>query len=124
MDEEISIGDYVLTNGCLGAIVLLDAVVRFIPEVLGHESAAKEDSFENGMMDCPHYTRPELFEDRGVPQGLLSGDHQKIALWRREQAEKKTKRVRPDLIEKLNLKQPDMTKMKIRPDEEKRQEIK
>lgn len=100
VDEEISIGDYVLTNGCLGAIVLLDAVVRFVPEVLGHESAAKEDSFEDGMMDCPHYTRPEIFEERAVPQVLLSGNHQKIAMWRKAKAEEKTKRVRPDLYQK------------------------
>lgn len=97
VDEEISIGDYVLTNGCLPAIVLVDAVVRFIPGVLGHESAADEDSFEQGILDCPHYTRPEVFEGQTVPEVLLSGNHKKIAEWRREKALEKTRRVRPDL---------------------------
>jgi len=99
VDEEISIGDYVLTNGCLPAIVLLDAVVRFIPGVLGHECAAAEDSFENGLLDYPHYTRPELFEDKEVPEVLRSGDHKKIAAWRYRQSLEKTHRVRPDLLE-------------------------
>lgn len=97
VDEEISIGDYVLTNGCLAAIVLLDAVVRFVPGVLGHELAASEDSFEKGLLDCPHYTRPELFEGKSVPEVLLSGDHKKIAEWRRQAAIEKTRRIRPDL---------------------------
>lgn len=97
VDEEISIGDYVLTNGCLSAIVLVDAVVRFIPGVIGHDQAANEDSFEKGILDCPHYTRPELFEGRRVPEVLLSGNHQKIAEWRYESALEKTKVVRPDL---------------------------
>lgn len=101
VDEEISIGDYVLTNGCLSAIVLVDAMVRFVPEVLGHECAANEDSFENGLLDYPHYTRPEIFEDKEVPAVLLSGDHKKIAEWRRKKALKKTQRVRPDLWQKL-----------------------
>lgn len=99
VDEEISIGDYVLTNGCLAAIVLVDAVIRFIPGVLGHEDAASEDSFANGILDWPHYTRPELFEERSVPEVLLSGDHKKIQQWRLAEALKKTKRVRPDLLE-------------------------
>lgn len=99
IDEEISIGDYVLTNGCLPAIVLVDAVIRFIPGALGHESAADEDSFENGIFDCPHYTRPEVFEGRSVPEVLLSGDHKKIAEWRKEKALAKTRRIRPDLVE-------------------------
>lgn len=98
IDEEISIGDYVLTNGCLAAIVLVDTVIRFIPGVLGHEQAASEDSFEKGILDCPHYTRPEVFEGQKVPEVLLSGDHQKIAKWRHEKAWEKTKLVRPDLI--------------------------
>lgn len=103
VDEEISIGDYVLTNGCLAAIVLLDAVVRFVPGILGHELAASEDSFEQGILDCPHYTRPEDFEGIQVPAVLQSGDHKKIAEWRRRAALDKTKRARPDLYEKLNL---------------------
>jgi len=97
--EEISIGDYVLTNGCLAAIVILDAVVRFIPGVIGHEDAAKEDSFENGHLDWPHYTRPEVFENKKVPEVLLSGHHQNIEEWRRKQAKLKTGRVRPDLLD-------------------------
>lgn len=97
VDEEISIGDYVLTNGCLPAIVLVDALVRFVPGVIGHESAASEDSFEAGLFDCPHYTRPEEFEGQRVPDVLLSGNHKLIKEWRHEQALKKTRRVRPDL---------------------------
>ncbi|MEI8366043.1 MAG: tRNA (guanosine(37)-N1)-methyltransferase TrmD [Parachlamydiaceae bacterium] len=99
VDEEISIGDYVLTNGCLPAIVLVDAVIRFVPEVLGHASAADEDSFEAGIFDCPHYTRPEVFEGQSVPSVLLSGNHKEIEEWRRKQALEKTQRVRPDLME-------------------------
>lgn len=98
VDEEISIGDFVLTNGCSAAIICVDAVSRFIPGVIGHDDSVNEDSFENGLLDCPHYTRPEVFEDRAVPDVLLSGNHQKIEMWRREQALEKTKRVRPDLI--------------------------
>lgn len=98
VDEEISIGDYVLTNGCIAAIVLIDAVSRFVPGVIGHESAAAEDSFEKGLLDCPHYTRPEVFEGERVPEILLSGHHQKIAEWREAKAREKTRRVRPDLL--------------------------
>lgn len=99
VDEEISIGDYVLTNGCLAAIVVLDAVVRFVPGVLGHELAASQDSFEEGVLDCPHYTRPEVFEGKSVPPVLLSGDHGKIAAWRRQAGLAKTRMVRPDLLQ-------------------------
>jgi len=99
IDEEISIGDYVLTNGCIAAITLLDAVSRFIPGVIGHDAAADEDSFENGLLDCPHYTRPEVFEGMEVPKVLLSGDHKKIAEWRKNAAYEKTKKIRPDLLE-------------------------
>lgn len=97
VDEEISIGDYVLTNGCIASIVLLDAVCRFIPDFLGHEGAADEDSFEDGLFDCPHYTRPEIFEGKAVPQVLLSGHHSNIAEWRKAKASLKTKRVRPEI---------------------------
>lgn len=97
VNEEISIGDYVLTNGCLASIVLLDAVVRFIPGVLGHDSAAEEDSFENGLLDCPHYTRPVDFEGSMVPEVLLSGHHKEIAKWRHERSIEKTRKTRPDL---------------------------
>lgn len=101
VDEEISIGDYVLTNGCLSAIVLVDAMVRFVPGVLGHECAAGEDSFEDGLLDYPHYTRPEIYEGKAVPPILLSGDHKKIDEWRRKKALEKTQRMRPDLMAKV-----------------------
>ncbi|ADI38066.1 trNA (guanine-N(1)-)-methyltransferase [Waddlia chondrophila 2032/99] len=100
VDEEISIGDYVLTNGCAAAIVCVDAIARFVPGVIGHESAADEDSFENGLLDCPHYTRPEVFESLSVPEVLLSGNHKKISLWRREKALEKTQRIRPDMADR------------------------
>jgi tRNA (guanine37-N1)-methyltransferase len=98
VDEEISIGDYVLTNGCLAAIVLIDATARFIPGVLGHEEAAGQDSFQGGIFDAPHYTRPEVFEGMAIPDVLKSGNHAEIAKWRLKQGKDKTKRVRPDLI--------------------------
>ncbi|HAB98664.1 MAG TPA: tRNA (guanosine(37)-N1)-methyltransferase TrmD [Parachlamydiales bacterium] len=103
IDEEISIGDYVLTNGCIAAIVLIDAVMRFIPGVIGHPDAAKEDSFQNGLLDAPHYTRPEVFEGKSVPQVLLQGNHAEIRKWRLGQALEKTNRVRPDLADKVCL---------------------
>ncbi|MGM0439736.1 MAG: tRNA (guanosine(37)-N1)-methyltransferase TrmD [Chlamydiota bacterium] len=98
VDEEVSIGDYVLTNGCLAAIVLLDAVARFVPGVLGDENAANQDSFEEGILDCPHYTRPPVFEGLQVPEVLLGGNHQEIKKWRHAAALQKTARIRPDLI--------------------------
>ncbi len=97
IDEEISIGDYVLTNGCLAAIVLMDAVSRFIPGVLGAEEGALQDSFQGGVLEAPLYTRPPVFEGREVPEVLLSGNHQKIAEWRRAQGLQRTQRKRPDL---------------------------
>lgn len=98
IDEEISIGDYVLTNGCAPAIILVDAVARFIPGVLGHEEAAYQDSFQQGIFDAPHYTRPEIYEGIPVPDVLKNGNHEEIRLWRRKQALIKTGRIRPDLI--------------------------
>ncbi len=110
VNEEISIGDYVLTNGCLAAIVIVDALVRFIPGVLGHACAAKEDSFEEDLfekdpskhkkrlLEGPLYTRPRDFEGHSVPDILLNGHHQEIAKWRWQQALKKTYQVRPDLL--------------------------
>jgi tRNA (guanine37-N1)-methyltransferase len=98
VDEEISIGDYVLTNGCLAAIVLLDATVRFIPGVLGHEDAAAQDSFQDGIFDSPHYTRPEVFEEMAIPEVLKTGNHAKIAKWRHETAREKTRRIRPEIL--------------------------
>ncbi len=102
--EEISIGDYVLTNGCLAAIVVLDAAVRFIPGVLGHEDAAAQDSFQDsfqgGIFDAPHYTRPEVFEEMAIPDVLKTGNHAKIAKWRYETAREKTRRIRPEILKK------------------------
>lgn len=97
VDEEISIGDYVLTNGCLPAIVLVDAIARFIPGVLGHEEAAAKDSFQEGVFEAPQYTRPEKFEEMTVPEVLLGGNHSAIEEWRIEQGLKKTRLVRPEL---------------------------
>ncbi len=99
--EEISIGDYVLSGGELAAQVLIDACVRLLPGVAGNEGSLAEESFAAGLLEYPHYTRPRDFEDRAIPEVLLSGDHEKIAKWRREQAEKLTKDRRPDLWEKL-----------------------
>lgn len=98
IDEEISIGDYVLTSGCAAALVLVDAVIRFIPGVVGHPDAVQNDSFENGAFDAPHYTRPEVFEGIEVPRVLREGNHQKIKQWRDQQAMNKTIRVRPELV--------------------------
>ena len=103
VDQEISIGDYVLTNGCLAALVLIDAVARFIPGVLGHEEAAATDSFEHGIFDHPHYTHPRLFEEKEVPKELLSGSHLEADLWRHDHALAKTWQVRPELAAKAYL---------------------
>jgi tRNA (guanine37-N1)-methyltransferase len=103
IDEEISIGDYVLTNGGPAAIILVDAILRFVPGFLGHPEAAAQDSFSEGFFDCPHYTQPLDFEGRKVPEILRSGHHKEIANWRRKEAEEKTRRVRPDLIKNLNV---------------------
>lgn len=100
VDEEISIGDYVLTNGSLAALVLLDAVARFVPGVLGDEDGNLFDSFEQELLDWPHYTRPDEFEGKKVPSVLVSGDHAKIASWRLRAAQEKTQKVRPDLWQK------------------------
>ncbi|MCB1109519.1 MAG: tRNA (guanosine(37)-N1)-methyltransferase TrmD [Chlamydiia bacterium] len=97
VDEEISIGDYVLTSGGPAAIVLVDSVSRFIPGVIGNDEATRQDSFENGMFDAPVYTRPPVFEGREVPEVLRNGNHAEIERWRQEKAQKKTERVRPDL---------------------------
>ena len=102
--EEISIGDYVLSGGELAAQVLIDAVVRLLPGVAGNESSLAEESFASDLLEYPHYTRPREFEGHAIPEVLLSGDHQAIARWRREQAEKLTKERRPDLWQ-LHLKQ-------------------
>jgi len=103
VDEEISIGDYVLSGGELAAMVMMDAVVRQLPGVLGDAESASQDSFVNGLLDCPHYTRPEVYGDEGVPPVLLSGNHAGIARWRLKQALGRTWRRRPDLLEKRAL---------------------
>ena len=99
VDEEWSIGDYVLSGGELAAMVVIDAVTRLVPEVLGHDQSAEQDSFADGLLDYPHYTRPEVVEDRAVPPVLLSGDHQAVAEWRLKQALGRTWLRRPDLLE-------------------------
>lgn len=95
---EVSVGDYILSGGEMAAMVLLDACVRLIPGVMGKEASGAEESFENGLLEYPHYTRPREWEGRGLPEALLSGDHARIARWRREQAEKITRERRPDLL--------------------------
>ena len=97
--EEISIGDYVLSGGEIAAMVLIDACVRLLPGVIGAEASLSEESFENDLLEYPHYTRPRLWEGREIPNVLLSGYHARIARWRREQAEKLTRQRRPDLLE-------------------------
>jgi tRNA (guanine37-N1)-methyltransferase len=98
VDDEISIGDYVLTNGTLAALVFADAVVRLIPGVLGDAESAAQDSFSTGLLDYPHYTRPEVFRRWKVPEVLLSGNHAAIETWRRQRALEITQQRRPDLI--------------------------
>ena len=96
--EEVSIGDYVLTNGALAAAVLVDAVVRLVPGVLGDDESAQQDSFAGGLLEGPQYTRPPEFRGMRVPEVLLSGDHGAVAAWRAEQARKRTQERRPDLL--------------------------
>ncbi|PIE43665.1 MAG: tRNA (guanosine(37)-N1)-methyltransferase TrmD [Gammaproteobacteria bacterium] len=103
VDEEISLGDFVLTGGELAAMVLIDAVSRFIPGVLGHGESAVEDSFFNGLLDCPHYTRPEDFASLRVPEVLLGGNHEEIRLWRLKQSLSRTWQRRPDLLDDIDL---------------------
>ncbi len=98
VDEEVSIGDFVLSGGELPAMVLMDAVVRQLPGVLNDSASAMEDSFVNGLLDCPHYTRPEIYEGMSVPEVLLSGDHKKIRRWRLKQSLMRTRRRRPELF--------------------------
>jgi len=103
IDEEWSVGDYVLSGGELPAMILMDAVVRFVPGVLGHSQSAEQDSFADGLLDCPHYTRPEVLDGKQVPSVLLSGDHEKIRQWRLTQSLQRTKQRRPDLLQNLAL---------------------
>ncbi len=96
-DRSMSIGDYVLTGGELPALVLIDAVARFVPGVIGHEEATKEESFADGLLEYPQYTRPPVFRGLAVPEVLLSGDHERIAAWRKQQSVARTLASRPDL---------------------------
>lgn len=105
--DEISIGDYVLTGGELPALILIDAVARLLPEVLGDPTGAEDDSHAMGLLEYPHYTRPPEFRGSKVPDVLLSGDHKKIDQWRREQALERTFRKRPDMLEKADLTKED-----------------
>lgn len=103
VDEEWSIGDYVISGGELAAAVIIDAVTRLLPGVLGHEQSAVQDSFVDGLLDHPHYTRPEVAGEKTVPDVLLSGDHEAIRRWRRKQALGRTWLLRPDLLENRKL---------------------
>lgn len=101
VDQEWSIGDYVLSGGELPAMVLLDALIRQLPGALGHAESAKQDSFAEGLLDCPHYTRPESYHGHDVPAVLLSGNHEQIRQWRLAQSLLRTQQRRPELLEKL-----------------------
>lgn len=107
VDEECSIGDYVLSGGELPAMVAIDAIARLLPGVLGHEDSAAEDSFSEGLLDCPHYTRPEVFEGETVPSVLMGGNHGKIKQWRREQSLTRTWLRRPELLDSAELSETD-----------------
>ncbi len=103
VDEELSLGDFVVSGGEIAAMVVIDAVARLLPGVLGDEASALQDSFMDGLLDHPHYTRPEEVDGRRVPEVLLSGDHARIAKWRYQQALGRSFQRRPDLVEKLEL---------------------
>ena len=103
VDEEWSIGDYVLSGGELPAMVLIDAVTRLLPGALGHADSAEEDSFTDGLLDCPHYTRPEMYADKRVPEVLLSGNHEHIRRWRLQQSLGRTWERRADLLDSRSL---------------------
>ncbi len=107
VDEEWSIGDYVLSGGELGAMVIIDAVTRLLPDVLGHKDSAEQDSFTENLLDCEHFTRPEVVEGLQVPAVLKSGDHKAIAQWRRKQAIGRTFQRRPDLLQENSLSSED-----------------
>jgi len=104
IDLELSLGDYVLSGGEIAAMAVIDSVARLLPDVLGHADSAVQDSFSgDGLLDCPHYTRPEVIEGHSVPAVLMSGDHAKISAWRRQQSLKRTWRRRPDLLQSAQL---------------------
>ena len=100
--QEVSIGDYILSGGEPAALVLLDAIVRLLPGVMGKQESGEDESFENGLLEYPHYTRPREWEGRSIPDILLSGDHKKIAEWRRAESERLTQERRPDLLKDGN----------------------
>lgn len=103
VDEELSLGDFVLSGGEIAAMAVIDAVARLLPGVLGDDASAEQDSFMDGLLDCPHYTRPEEIAGQRVPEVLLSGDHARIAMWRYQQALGRSFLRRPDLVDKLEL---------------------
>jgi tRNA (guanine37-N1)-methyltransferase len=103
VDEEWSVGDYVLSGGELPAMVLIDALIRQLPGALGHQDSADQDSFADGLLDCPHYTRPEQYEGSEVPEVLMSGNHEKIRRWRLQQSLVRTQQRRPELLDRLKL---------------------
>jgi tRNA (guanine37-N1)-methyltransferase len=103
VDEEWSLGDYVLSGGELAAMVMIDAVTRLLPGALGDDQSAAQDSFSDGLLDCPHYTRPENYQGRAVPEVLLSGNHEAIRKWRLKQALGRTHQRRPELLKALEL---------------------
>jgi tRNA (guanine37-N1)-methyltransferase len=107
VDVELSIGDYVLSGGELAAMVVVDAVSRLVPGVLGGERSNLEESFEGGLLEYPHYTRPRVFRDQKVPEILLSGDHEKIRVWRRTESLRRTLEKRPDLLKRAKLTEED-----------------
>jgi len=109
VDEEWSIGDYVLSGGELPALVVMDAVIRLLPGVLGDADSAEQDSFSEGLLDCPHYTRPELYEGEAVPPVLLGGNHESIRRWRLQQSLGRTWLRRPDLLRKRELSREEET---------------
>ena len=103
VDEEWSIGDYVMSGGEPAAMVIIDTLARLLPDVLGHKQSAKQDSFSSGLLDCPHYTRPESVQGNAVPKVLLSGDHEAIRIWRLKQSLGRTWVRRPEILEKIDL---------------------
>ena len=100
VDDEISVGDFILSGGEIPALMMIDGIVRLIPGVINHLGSAQTDSFQDGLLDCPYYTRPEVFRDMAVPEVLLSGNHKKIAEWRQAQKLERTRQRRPDLYQK------------------------
>lgn len=108
VEKEISIGDYIMSGGELAAMVLVDVVARLLPGVVGKEESVAAESFEGGLLDCPHYTRPSVFRNMAVPDVLLSGDHEAIKRWRRKEALRLTWTRRPELLERADLKPDDL----------------